>query len=260
MATERFANSAQTSLSAAISSGDTSLTVASASAFPGSPQFRVRIGAELLLVTAVGGTTWTVTRGVEGTTAAAHAAGDSVTQVLTAAAVGGWAALGEANTFTTGTQTIQTGAAGTVGQVVKGAASQTADLQQWQDSSGTALAAVSAGGEITCTKLSGQKSKVGTNAGTSVTLGSSDTGGVVETTSGSAVSVTLSETAAVGTSLTLTQAGIGQVTFAAGSGGTLRNRQSHTKTAGQWAAVNLYVRTNSGGSAAEWVLSGDTAA
>lgn len=100
---------------------------------------------------------------------------------------------------------------------------------------------------------------VAATAGTAITLGTADNRKLVETTSGSAVAVTLSAAAAAGTQLTVTQAGAGQVTFAAGSGGTLRNRESHTKTAGQWAVVRLYVRANGGGSAAEWVLSGDTA-
>lgn len=46
-----------------------------------------------------------------------------------------------ANTFTAG-QTIGAGAAGTVGLIVKGAASQTANLQQWQNSAGTSLLGV----------------------------------------------------------------------------------------------------------------------
>jgi hypothetical protein len=395
--------------------------VASAAAFPNTPQVRIRVGSELLLVTAVSGTTWTVTRGLEGTTAAAHAAGSSVTQVLTAAAVAGLAGVGAANTFATGTQTFQTGAAGTVGMVVKGAASQTANLQEWQDSSGnpqlgvdasqalfarkaggtagvhetqlfqsgnnsclvnragdvdayatlsigvagsgdprcqinkfmlwfqnvfsasllygdldfgpssvlawhdanihdatrtlalqrsasgvlsvtggtattwgavncgapaastvalavagtasqaanltewknssgTVLATISPDGGLTCAEISGHRSKIASSGSTSINLNSADTGQIFETTSGSAVSITLAASAAVGTSITLTQAGAGQVTFAAASGGSLRNRQSHTKTAGQWGVVSLYVRTNSGGSAAEWVLSGDTTA
>jgi hypothetical protein len=48
----------------------------------------------------------------------------------------------QANTWTTGIQTINTGAAGTVGLIVKGAAGQTADLQQWQDSTGAVLSGV----------------------------------------------------------------------------------------------------------------------
>jgi hypothetical protein len=99
-----------------------------------------------------------------------------------------------------------------------------------------------------------------TDSGTTVTLGGGTSGRVYELTSGSAVAVTLSATAPVGWTQTVLQAGAGQATFSAAVGATLRNRQSHTKTAGQWAEVTLYVRANSGGSAAEWVLAGDTAA
>jgi hypothetical protein len=85
MATEQFANNAQTTLSAAITSTiGTSLSVASASGFPSSAQYRIRVDNELMLVTAgAGTTTWTVTRGLEGTTAATHSNGATVTQVLT---------------------------------------------------------------------------------------------------------------------------------------------------------------------------------
>jgi hypothetical protein len=99
-----------------------------------------------------------------------------------------------------------------------------------------------------------------TNANTSITVSSVDTGRILETTSGSAVSMTLAATAAVGTQLTVVQSGGGQITFASTGSGTVVNRSSHTKTAGANAVVNLYVRANSGGSAAVWVLSGDTAA
>ena len=83
MTTERFANQASTTLSSAIGSGDLSISVQAATNFPGSPEFRVRLGQELMLVTGVVGTTWTVTRGVEGTTAASHAIGTAVVAVLT---------------------------------------------------------------------------------------------------------------------------------------------------------------------------------
>ena len=89
MATERFANSAQTTLAAGVSAGDLSITVVSNANFPSQPQFRVRVGDELMLVTAgTAGTSWAVTRGYEGTAAAAHAGGTPVTQVLTAGALG----------------------------------------------------------------------------------------------------------------------------------------------------------------------------
>lgn len=80
---ENFANDFATTLSAALTSGSVSLTVTSASGAP-APNFRVRIDNELILVTAATGTTWTVTRGIEGTIAAAHAAGAAVVCVLTA--------------------------------------------------------------------------------------------------------------------------------------------------------------------------------
>jgi hypothetical protein len=87
MAIERFANKASTTLAAGIGSGDLSLTVASAALFPTSGQFRIIIENEILLVSAVAGTTFTVARGQEGTTATSHGSGMPVTCILTAAAV-----------------------------------------------------------------------------------------------------------------------------------------------------------------------------
>jgi hypothetical protein len=89
MASEQFSNGPQTTLNGSITSGATSLVVASATGFPSSPQFRIRIDNELLLVTAIAGTTWTVTRAIESTTAAAHSNGATLTAVLTAGALGG---------------------------------------------------------------------------------------------------------------------------------------------------------------------------
>ena len=77
MTTERFSTQAATTLYAGAGAGDLSIQVQDATHFPTKPEFRVRIGQELLLVTGVAGATWTVTRGIEGTTAADHAAGGS---------------------------------------------------------------------------------------------------------------------------------------------------------------------------------------
>lgn len=84
MTTERFANQASTTLSASLGAGDLTLSVQSVAHFPVLPEFRIRIGQELLLVTGVAGATWTVTRGIEGTTAADHISGTAVVGVLTA--------------------------------------------------------------------------------------------------------------------------------------------------------------------------------
>lgn len=70
---------AVTALSAPLSAIGTSITVNSDSGFPGSSPYNIQIDFETLTVTAgAGGTTWTVTRGVNGTPISAHAAGSPV--------------------------------------------------------------------------------------------------------------------------------------------------------------------------------------
>jgi hypothetical protein len=82
--TEKFSNKAATTLSAAITTVTaTSCTVTDATAFPASGNFRIKIDGEILIVTAVAGATFTVTRGAEGTTAATHASGSDVIHLLT---------------------------------------------------------------------------------------------------------------------------------------------------------------------------------
>jgi hypothetical protein len=88
---ELFTNAAQSTLTSGISNSATSLTVASAAAFPATGNFRILVDQELMLVTSVSSATFTVTRAVEayaGTqTAVLHASGATVTHVLTAASV-----------------------------------------------------------------------------------------------------------------------------------------------------------------------------
>ena len=85
MSVEQLANLSYSTLDASIGAGDTTLTVASAAPFSTVAQFRINIDNELMLVTGVAGAVFTVTRGVEGTAAAAHAGGAKVTQTITAA-------------------------------------------------------------------------------------------------------------------------------------------------------------------------------
>lgn len=84
---EQFANNVSTNLNLAITSGATSLTVNSAIGFPATGNFRIIIENEILLVTGVAGTTFTVSRGQESTTAAAHVQGAVVTHILTAGGI-----------------------------------------------------------------------------------------------------------------------------------------------------------------------------
>ena len=78
-----------TTLTAAITSTATTITVASSAYFP-PPNFYVSIGSEILLVTATGGTnntTWTVARHQKGTAAAAAASGAAVMLVSVSASL-----------------------------------------------------------------------------------------------------------------------------------------------------------------------------
>ncbi len=87
MATEKLANDAISTLNGAINNSVTSLILTSATLFPTSGQFRIRIDNEKLLVTNVVSNTLTVTRGIEGTIAASHTDGASVIQILTKGAL-----------------------------------------------------------------------------------------------------------------------------------------------------------------------------
>lgn len=81
---EQVANNARSNLNAGIDASQTTLVVDAAIAFPLDGNFRVKLETELMLVTAVSGTTFTVVRGAEGTTGAVHSAGIPVLQVVTA--------------------------------------------------------------------------------------------------------------------------------------------------------------------------------
>lgn len=78
---EQLANDIQTLLAADLTAGETKLKPLSAVGFPPA-EFRIRIDDELMLVTALGAE-WTITRGVEGTAAAAHEAGSTIYHLLT---------------------------------------------------------------------------------------------------------------------------------------------------------------------------------
>ena len=84
---EQFANAAVSTLNGAITSGSTSLVVANASAFPTSGNFRIGVESEIMLVTARSSNTLTITRGQEGTVAAAHNNGVIVAHIVTAGAI-----------------------------------------------------------------------------------------------------------------------------------------------------------------------------
>ncbi len=76
-------NNAATKLNGGINNSVTSLVVNSATAFPTTGYFSIIIDTEIMIVTAVSGTTFTVKRGQEGTSAASHSSGALIVHDLT---------------------------------------------------------------------------------------------------------------------------------------------------------------------------------
>ncbi len=82
-----FANNYATTLNGTISDSVTSFTLTSATGAPTAP-FDVIIGSEIIYVGARSGTACSsCTRGAEGTTAVGHTSGDTITHIVTAAAM-----------------------------------------------------------------------------------------------------------------------------------------------------------------------------
>jgi hypothetical protein len=65
------------------------------------------------------------------------------------------ALLASANTFTASPQQVTVATAANVGVIVKGAASQSGDLQQWQNSGGTVLAKITSAGTLQAVVIDG---------------------------------------------------------------------------------------------------------
>jgi hypothetical protein len=124
VAVELFTNQASTTVasggtSAPASGTQETWTVASSASFPaaatGTSAFHVAdpattaTAAEIVAVTNVSGTTWTVTRGAESSTPVAHTAGFTVQQVITAASLSVFAQAGNGDLGGTGAAPTVTG-------------------------------------------------------------------------------------------------------------------------------------------------------
>jgi hypothetical protein len=102
-------------------------------------------------------------------------------------------------------------------------------------------------------KLEDFDASINEQTGTTYTLVDGDNGKVIKFTNGSAITVTLPSGLGLGFNCSVIQYGAGQITFSTSSS-TLYNRQSHTKTAGQYAVAGLISCV-----ADVFVLAGDTA-
>lgn len=78
----QYSNNPSTTLSGAVTAGATSISVVSGATFPTRGKFTILVDSEIMHVTGVSGTTWTVERGAEGTAAAAHNNNAAVTGIL----------------------------------------------------------------------------------------------------------------------------------------------------------------------------------
>jgi len=83
LAQYQYANNPQTTLAGSATAGATTISVASSAGFPSRGKFTIIVDSEIMLVTGVAGTDWTVERGAEDTSAAAHNNNATVTGILT---------------------------------------------------------------------------------------------------------------------------------------------------------------------------------
>lgn len=109
-----------TTLAAGVTSSGTTITVASASGFPTSGTYTIQVDSEQMTVTAgQGTTTWTVTRGVNGTTVAAHSSGAAVLQkTVGVASASGFPSSGDFTVLVGSEKLLVTGGQGTTSWTV----------------------------------------------------------------------------------------------------------------------------------------------
>jgi hypothetical protein len=101
--------------------------------------------------------------------------------------------------------------------------------------------------------LYGFEASLNNKTGTTYNLEASDMGKVVTLDNSSSITVTIPNNLGDGFNCLIVQKGTGKITISAGTGVTLINRQSHTKTAGQYAVVTI---VNIGSN--QVILAGDT--
>lgn len=86
--------------------------------------------------------------------------------------------------------------------------------------------------------IEGYTAKYNVQTGTSYTLVAADAGKIITISNGSAITLTVPASLPAGFTCTVIQLGAGQITFTASST-TINNRQSYTKTAGQYAVATI---------------------
>ena len=96
-------------------------------------------------------------------------------------------------------------------------------------------------------------------AGTSYTLTVNDCGTTIRFSASPQITLTTLNSLPAGCAIAVEQAGSGQVVIAASAGSTLHSAHGFTRTATQYSILGLFVDSNVGGSAANFILTGDGA-
>jgi len=100
---------------------------------------------------------------------------------------------------------------------------------------------------------------VSTQSGTTYTLASTDCGTTIRFSSSTTVTLTTLNSLPAGCAIAIEQSGAGQVVVTAGAGATQHSSHGFTRTYGQYAILGLFVDSNAGGSAANFIITGDGA-
>jgi hypothetical protein len=231
-----------TTLTGAINTSVTSMTVASTSGFPASYPYTLAIdydGAaeELVNVTAAAGTTLTITRGQDGTSATSHDAGAAVKHVISgrdlrepqehmaaSSAIHGvtGSVVGTSDTQTLSNKTLTTP---TIGSFVN---------------ANHAHSSASTGGTLTGSSV---YYGFNTSTGTAYTLVLADAGKVLPISNASANTITVPPNSSVafptGSLISFIQTGSGQTTLTAGSGVTINSESSKLKIKAQYGLAGI---------------------
>jgi hypothetical protein len=91
------------------------------------------------------------------------------------------------------------------------------------------------GGNSSTSSISGFGANINTQSGTTYSIDATDNGKVIQTTSSSAITLTIPTGLPTGFNCTVVQMGTGQITFS----GTLLNRTGFTKSASQYAVISI---------------------
>jgi hypothetical protein len=95
-------------------------------------------------------------------------------------------------------------------------------------------------------------------SGASYTITTADNGKIVELSNATTVALLLNNNLPANFSCLIMQSSTATVTISSAAGSSLNNSRSHNKLYGQWSVATLYVRSNTTGTNAAWILSGDT--